>query len=143
MAQVTLRYWAAMRAAAGTTGEVVDATTLAEALDTVRAAHGADSRFAAVMDICAIVVDGTPAGKGDRTLVPVRDGSVVELLPPFAGGSSSRPAVAFQAFQPTCRGPIPDGALFGLLWTCCLSRAIKGLTSASIHECPPYKPHWP
>lgn len=88
MARVTVRYWAALRAAAGTTEEIVEAESLAQALDAARELHGADSRFTAVLDICAVVVDGTPAGSRDRAEILVRDGSVIELLPPFAGGSS-------------------------------------------------------
>lgn len=86
MAKVTLHYWAAIRAAAGIPEEVVDAGTLAEALAAARAAHARNPRFAAVLDICAVVVDGTPAGSRDRSAIALRDGSAVELLPPFAGG---------------------------------------------------------
>lgn len=86
MAKVTLRYWAALRAAAGIPEEVVDAGTLAEALTAARSAHRDSPRFAAVLDICAVVVDGTPAGSRDHADIVLRDGSAVELLPPFAGG---------------------------------------------------------
>ncbi|SDT73092.1 MoaD/ThiS family protein [Jiangella sp. DSM 45060] len=88
MAKVTLRYWAALRAAAGIPEEVVDAGTLAEALAAARSAHSGSPRFAAVLDICAVVVDGTPAGSRDPAGIVLHDGSAVELLPPFAGGSS-------------------------------------------------------
>lgn len=87
MAHVTLRYWAALRAAAGMSEQAVDADTLAAALDSARARHAAGSRFAAVLGICAVVVDGTPAGTRDHASIPLHDGSVVELLPPFAGGA--------------------------------------------------------
>ena len=87
---MTLHYWAAIRAAAGIPEEVVDAGTLAEALAEARAAHRDHPRFVAVLDICAIVVDGTPAGSRDHATIALRDGSTVELLPPFAGGSSPR-----------------------------------------------------
>ena len=87
MATVTLRYWAAMRAAAGMPREDVEADTLAEALHQVRAARGDRSRYAAVLGICSIVVDETPVGARDHAEVMLRDGSVIELLPPFAGGA--------------------------------------------------------
>lgn len=90
MAKVTLRYWAAIRAAAGIPEEVVDAATLAEALAAARSAHRESPRFAAVLDICAVVVDGTPAGSRDPAAIVLHDGSAIELLPPFAGGSSPR-----------------------------------------------------
>jgi sulfur-carrier protein len=86
MAKVTLRYWAALRAAAGVTEEVFDAATLEEALHAARTVHGEDSRFAAVLGICAAIVDETPAGSRDPAQIPLSEGSVVELLPPYAGG---------------------------------------------------------
>ncbi|TDE01453.1 MoaD/ThiS family protein [Jiangella asiatica] len=86
MAQVRLRYWAALRAAAGTSSQVVEADTLAQALAAVRAAHAGSPRFGAVLDICSVVVDGTPAGSRDPATVVLHEGSAVELLPPFAGG---------------------------------------------------------
>ncbi|HEY9411401.1 MAG TPA: MoaD/ThiS family protein [Jiangellaceae bacterium] len=87
MATVTLRYWAAMRAAAGTAREDVEADTLAEALHQARSARGDRSRYAAVLAICSIVVDETPVNARDHADVVLRDGSVIELLPPFAGGA--------------------------------------------------------
>ncbi|NED99462.1 MoaD/ThiS family protein [Phytoactinopolyspora halotolerans] len=86
MAKVTLRYWAALRAAAGVSEESFDATTLAEALQAARSAHGENSRFGSVLSICAVVVDETPAGSADPAHVALRDGAVIELLPPYAGG---------------------------------------------------------
>jgi sulfur-carrier protein len=79
-----LRYWAGARAAAGTSSEEVDATTLGEALDRVRA--GRDERFARVLGVCAFVVDGDPVGSRDPADVALSQGAVVDVLPPFAGG---------------------------------------------------------
>jgi molybdopterin converting factor small subunit len=87
MAKVTLRYWAAIRAAAGRPEELVDADTLADALAEAVAVHADDPRFAKVLSICAIVVDETPVGSRDHVDVVLSDGSTIELLPPFAGGS--------------------------------------------------------
>jgi molybdopterin converting factor small subunit len=86
MATVTLRYWAALRAAAGESEQQVEATTLADALQIAKAAHGATPRFTSVLGICAIVVDETPVGSLDHAGVRLADGAVVDLLPPFAGG---------------------------------------------------------
>ncbi|HEX5993692.1 MAG TPA: MoaD/ThiS family protein [Jiangellales bacterium] len=83
---VTLRYWASLRAAAGRTEETVAAGTLAAALAQARAQHTDSPRFEAVLGICAVIVDGTPVGRRDHGDVLLGDGSVVELLPPFAGG---------------------------------------------------------
>jgi molybdopterin synthase sulfur carrier subunit len=86
MPRVTLRYWASLRAAAGTAEEVVDADSLADALAIARRMHAEQPRFAAVLGICSVIVDGAPVGGRDHATVPLGDGSVVELLPPFAGG---------------------------------------------------------
>jgi molybdopterin converting factor small subunit len=83
---VTLRYWASLRAAAGITEETVPAGTLAALLAEARSRHDDTPRFAAILGICSVIVDGTPVGKRDHRGVSVGDGSVVELLPPFAGG---------------------------------------------------------
>lgn len=83
---MTLRYWASLRAAAGRGEDVLDAATVADALAAARAAHADSPRFGAVLDVCSVVVDGTPAGRRNRAEIRLVDGSVVELLPPFAGG---------------------------------------------------------
>jgi molybdopterin synthase sulfur carrier subunit len=83
--RVTLRYWASLRAAAGKPEEIVEAATLAEALASARRLNDAP-RFSAVLGICSVVVDGVPVGRRDQATVNLDDGSIVELLPPFAGG---------------------------------------------------------
>ena len=80
----TLRYWAGARAAAGTAHEQVSGGTLGEALDRARAAHG--DRFAQVLSVCAVVVDGEPLGARDPEAVALDGVDVVDVLPPFAGG---------------------------------------------------------
>lgn len=85
MAQGTLRYWAAAKAAAGTAEEAYAAETLADALDDARARHP-DARFAEVLARCSFLVDGDPVGGRAHASVALRDGGVVEVLPPFAGG---------------------------------------------------------
>ena len=79
-----LRYWAAAKAAAGLAEESVSATTLAEALTAARAGH--DERFTTVLARCSYVVDGDPVGGRDHDRVVVRPDSLVDVLPPFAGG---------------------------------------------------------
>ncbi|MDP3713098.1 MAG: MoaD/ThiS family protein [Mycobacteriales bacterium] len=86
---VEIRYFAAARAAAGVASEHVEpgaagATSLVDVLDAVRARH--DARFADVLTVCSLLVDGAPVGRRDPASVPVGEGSVVEVLPPFAGG---------------------------------------------------------
>lgn len=90
MATVTLRYWAALRAAAGTSSAAVEAGTLAEALAAAVAQHGPGSRFASVLGICAVLVDETPLGSRDPAVLVLAEGATIDLLPPFAGGSAAR-----------------------------------------------------
>ena len=79
-----VRYWAAAKAAAGIAEEELDAATLAAALEAVRARH--DARLAAVLERCSFVVDGDPVGARPHEQVVLGAASVVECLPPFAGG---------------------------------------------------------
>lgn len=79
-----LRYWAAAKEAAGVPVDHVTASFLDAALAQVRARHG--PRFAAVLAGCSLVVDGDPVGGRDPALVPLADDSLVDVLPPFAGG---------------------------------------------------------
>ena len=56
---VTVRYWAAARAAAGVDAEPVpveEGATLADVLDEVRSRHGARSRLAEVLAVCSVLV---------------------------------------------------------------------------------------
>ena len=78
---VTVRYWAGARAAAGVPEEQVAPGPLGAVLDAVRARH--DDRFAAVLERCSLLVDGTQAH--DRG-APVAAGALVDCLPPYAGG---------------------------------------------------------
>lgn len=85
MAKCTVRYWAAAKDAAGTSEETVEANTLQEALDTVRHLRG-DDRFQRVLGISSLLVDEKPVGSRAHGEVVVTEGSVIEVLPPFAGG---------------------------------------------------------
>jgi len=91
MAIVTLRYWAAAKDAAGLAEERVDAGDLAAALAAGIAAAAAREpasadRLRLVIARSSFLVDGEPAGTRRPEAVPVADGAVVEVLPPFAGG---------------------------------------------------------
>ena len=79
-----VRYFAAIKAAAGVGEEQVEASTLAAALDAVRARH--DARFSEVLERCSFVVDSDPAGTRDHASVALGPNSLVDCLPPFAGG---------------------------------------------------------
>lgn len=82
----TIRYWAAAKAAAGTAEEPYEAATLAEALESARQRHTADSEFARVLLRCSYIVDGDPVGTRSHDTVRLAEGGTVEVLPPFAGG---------------------------------------------------------
>lgn len=88
LGDVTVRYWAALRAAAGSSADRVASGRLEQVLDAVAAAHADGPRFAQVLAICSVLVDEEPVGVHHRAEVVVSPGSVVDLLPPFAGGSS-------------------------------------------------------
>jgi molybdopterin synthase sulfur carrier subunit len=83
---VTVRYWAAARAAAGRDHDRVPAGPLAGVLDAVLELHADQPRFAIVLSVCSVLVGEDPVGGRDRERIEVPPGSFVELLPPFAGG---------------------------------------------------------
>ena len=86
---VTVRYWAAARAAAGVDSESVpvgDGATLADVLAEVRSRHGARSRLTEVLAVCSVLVGDRPVGSRAPEDVRLAAGDTVELLPPFAGG---------------------------------------------------------
>ena len=86
MAMVTVRYWAAAKQAAGVAEEVLTAGTLAELLTAVRARHPAAPALEGVLTRSSFLIDGEQAGNRPPASVTLREGAVVEILPPFAGG---------------------------------------------------------
>ena len=88
MAKVTLRYWAAARDAAGKAEDTVSADTLAAALAAARRRVPAEraARFGAVLARSSVLLDGQQVGTRDPEAVRLSDASVIEVLPPFAGG---------------------------------------------------------
>jgi len=86
VAKATVRYWAAAKEAAGVPEEQVEADTLEEALSAVTARHEADPRLTSVLARSSFLIDGAPAGTRPASHVAVGEGSVIEVLPPFAGG---------------------------------------------------------
>lgn len=80
-----LRYWAGARAAAGVSEESVDASSLQVAMDAARASR--DESFARIIGVCSFVVDEQTVGRTPHADVPLQPDSVVEVLPPFAGGA--------------------------------------------------------
>ncbi len=76
-----VRFFAAAAEAAGTSSETVAADTLGALREALAELHG--DAFARVLGRCSILVDGTHI---DSPAAPLADGSLVDVLPPFAGG---------------------------------------------------------
>ncbi|MEW1952909.1 MoaD/ThiS family protein [Terrabacter sp. NPDC080008] len=76
---VTVRYWAAARAAAGTDSDHQDGATVGEVVDAATVEHPGLER---VTRVASFLLDGRKVGRDE----PVRAGATVEVLPPFAGG---------------------------------------------------------
>jgi molybdopterin converting factor small subunit len=83
---VTVRYWAAAKQAAGVAEETLAASTLAEALAAATARRPGSQEFEKVLARSSFLVNGRQAGRHGLSAVPLPDGAVVEVLPPFAGG---------------------------------------------------------
>lgn len=78
--QVTVRFWAGARRAAGRDTETLAAATLGE----LRELLGARPELTRICAVASFLVDGRRAS--DATAL--RPGAQVDLLPPFAGGSA-------------------------------------------------------
>ncbi len=84
---VTVRYWAAARAAVGIESETValpeGGVTIAELAAVVTARH---TDLARVMQVASVLVDGRSIARADWPARLLTPGEVIEILPPFAGG---------------------------------------------------------
>jgi molybdopterin converting factor small subunit len=81
---ITVRYFAAARAAAGAEADKVQVSsdsTVADLLDAIRAEHGPE--LARVLARCSYLLDEV-AVRDQNT--PVADATTLDVLPPFAGG---------------------------------------------------------
>jgi molybdopterin synthase sulfur carrier subunit len=76
--QVTVRYWAGARRAAGLDSETLTAATLGEVQEQLRARPA----LADVVAASSMLVDGQAGRPG----TPLTAGATVDVLPPFAGG---------------------------------------------------------
>lgn len=77
-AQVTVRYWAGARRAAGRDSEQLSAGNLSDLLSQL----GSRPALTDVIAASSVLVDGI-ANPSDN---PLPEGAVVDILPPFAGG---------------------------------------------------------
>ncbi|GAB3822507.1 MoaD/ThiS family protein [Kribbella italica] len=79
MPEVTIRYFAAARAAAGESTATARADSVKELVGTVSADR---PELARVLGICTFLVDGERV----ELTAALEDGALVDALPPFAGG---------------------------------------------------------
>jgi molybdopterin converting factor small subunit len=80
---VTVRYFAAARAAAGAESETLTVPADATVADVVDTLAGRDGRLATVLSRCSYLCDGLAVR--DRATA-LRPGETIDVLPPFAGG---------------------------------------------------------
>jgi len=81
--RVTVRYFAAARAAAGSECETLTVepdTTIGELVEKL---GRRDPKLAAVLSRCSYLCDGIAVR---NTAIPLQSGHTVDVLPPFAGG---------------------------------------------------------
>ncbi|WKN48064.1 MoaD/ThiS family protein [Nocardioides sp. Arc9.136] len=86
---IRVRYWAAAKAAAGTSEDVLPVDgplTLAQVRDRALDLHPGADRLADILRTCSTLVGDRPTASEDPDTVQVAVGSSVEFLPPFAGG---------------------------------------------------------
>jgi sulfur-carrier protein len=84
MVTVSLHYWAGARAAAGVAEEVIEAQSVAQALQ-IASRQRSDPRFERVVKASSILIDGRAAHQEDLEQ-RLSQAVQVEVLPPFAGG---------------------------------------------------------
>lgn len=80
---ITVRYFAAARAAAATESEQVAVAADATVGQLVDELSGRNDELARVLPRCSYLYDGVAVR--DRA-APLRAGTIIDVLPPFAGG---------------------------------------------------------
>lgn len=85
VAEITVRYWAAARDAAGCSSERLTGRTLADVIKVSGGRHGPE--LTRLLGICSYLVGAAPAKRAEAAGIRLETGMVVEVLPPFAGGS--------------------------------------------------------
>ena len=81
--QVTVRYFAAARAAAGAESESVKLRPGTTMADLVKRLAVPGTRLATVLNRCSYLCDGIAVRDDTKAL---RSGDTIDVLPPFAGG---------------------------------------------------------
>lgn len=80
---VTVRFFAAARAAAGVDSDTVTLRSGATVAELVDSLAGRDAQLAKVLARCSYLCDGVAVRD---TSAPLRTGDAIDVLPPFAGG---------------------------------------------------------
>ncbi len=83
---VTVRYFAAARAAAGAESETVTMRPGATVAELVDVLAGRGTRLATVLSRCSYLCDGIAVRNDAATSRRLRPGETIDVLPPFAGG---------------------------------------------------------
>lgn len=83
---VTLRFWAAARAAAGVAEQRIAVEGPVTLSFLVESASAGNDRLARVLGTCSVLLADQPVASQDPSSVRVEPGQTVEFLPPFAGG---------------------------------------------------------
>jgi sulfur-carrier protein len=87
MVDVTIRYWASARAAAGCDSEHYAGRHVGDVLAAAAAAH---TGLGAVLELSTILMDGRPVTAAEPLSEPLSESlpreTTLEVLPPFAGG---------------------------------------------------------
>ncbi|TPG35597.1 MoaD/ThiS family protein [Mycolicibacterium hodleri] len=83
MIDVTVRYFAAARAAAGVDGETVSVAPGATVADLLHTLRTRGEKLSSVLDRCSYLCDGIAVRDVRKAL---ETNQTVDVLPPFAGG---------------------------------------------------------
>jgi sulfur-carrier protein len=83
---ITVRYFAAARAAAGAESETVTVRHGATVAELVDGLAGRNTRLATVLSRCSYLCDGIAVRDDAATSRRLRAGETIDVLPPFAGG---------------------------------------------------------
>ncbi|MGD9619616.1 MAG: MoaD/ThiS family protein [Mycolicibacterium sp.] len=80
---ITVRYFAAARAAAGVDSETIELPTGATLVDLASLLASRDAGLSAVLARCSYLCDGVAVRHRE---IALRDTQTIDVLPPFAGG---------------------------------------------------------
>lgn len=80
---ISIRYWAGARAIAGRAEDAAASGHLTAVLAALGAEHG--PRMARLLGVSVLLLDGEQVDRDADVELP--DGSVLEVLPPYAGGA--------------------------------------------------------